>query len=186
MPSKPGELTNHPAARKTELTPSPHKQPKEVTPPPLRWVCKYLSSKCPACRQDVAGCRQDVAGGSRFVAPQSRVGRRPSRRRRGLSRRRRGRVAARRAAVAARRGELTNHPAACSNRRVARCRGVLRGVEGGSPPITPPSRAGRHPSRRRRGLSRGVAGVAGHKTLSFVSMQPPLSLSKQFLYADSR
>ena len=38
----------------------------------------------------------------------------------------------------------------------------MRGVEGGSPPITPPSRAGRHPSRRRRGLSRGVAGVAGH------------------------
>ena len=86
---------------------------------------------------------------SRDVAKMSRAGR-------GLSRLSRGWVAARRAAVAVCRA------ADAAGRRVARCRGVLRGVEGGSPPITPPSRAGRHPSRRRRGLSRGVAGVAGH------------------------
>ena len=73
-----------------------------------------------------------------------------------MSRLSRGWVAARRAAIAVCRA------ADAAGHRVARCRGVLRGVEGGSPPITPPSRAGRHPSRRRRGLSRGVAGVAGH------------------------
>ena len=109
------------------------------------------------CRAAVAVCRAAVAAGRRVARCRGVLrgvegGSRLSRRRRGLSRRRRGRVAARRAAVAVCRA------ADAAGRRVARCRGVLRGVEGGSPPITPPSRAGRHPSRRRRGLSRGVAG----------------------------
>ena len=70
---------------------------------PLRWVSKYLSSKCRACRHDVAGCRRDVAKMSRAGRGLSRL-RRGSRRRRSLSRRRRRRVATRRAAVAVCRG----------------------------------------------------------------------------------
>ena len=91
-------------------------------------MSKFLSSKCRACRQDVAGCRQDVAGGSRFVAPQSRVGRCPSRRRRGLSRRQRGGSPCRKVSwgVAGCRGRVAAHHAA---------------VASGSPPVAPPSRS---------------------------------------------
>eukprot|EP00964_Phaeocystis_antarctica_P019604 scaffold10817_cov54-Phaeocystis_antarctica.AAC.1 len=92
-------------------------------------------------------CRQDVAVGSRSIAPPSRVGR--------------AAVAVCRAAVAVCRA------AVAAGRHVARCRGVLRDVEGGSPPVTPPSRsvappsrAGRGLSRRRRGLSRRRRGLS--------------------------
>jgi len=93
------------------------------------------SDGCPStCRQSVArvaNVSRDVAkmsrAGSRSVAPPSRVGRTA--------------VAVCRAAVAA-------------GRRVARCRGVSRGVKGGSPPVTPPSRSVAPPSRAGRGLSR--------------------------------
>ena len=53
------------AAARAAARRASEEEEEEEQDPPVRWVSKYLLSKCRACRHDVAGCRQDVAKMSR-------------------------------------------------------------------------------------------------------------------------